>query len=71
MMKKYFYLFLILMGCSLIDDRPNEIEDFIPANSSIIINIHNLGKFKSDIKNNEILSEIRSLQSKYNTKRQF
>ena len=71
MMKKYFYLFLILMGCSLIDDRPKEIEDFIPVNSSIIINIHNLGKFKSDIKNNEILSEIRSLQSKYNTKRQF
>jgi len=57
MMKKYFYVFLILWGCNLIDDQPKEIEDFIPNDSSITINIHNLGKFKSDIKNNEILNK--------------
>ena len=71
MMKKYFYVFLILWGCNLIDDQPKEIEDFIPNDSSITINIHNLGKFKSDIKNNEILNKLSGLPSKYNTKKQF
>ena len=70
-MKKYFYVFLVLLGCNLVDDRPKNIEDFIPENSSLIIQIHHLGKFKSDIKNNEILNEISSLQTKYNTKKQF
>jgi hypothetical protein len=51
------------------NDRPKNIEEFIPENSSIIIKIHNLGKFKSDIKNNEVLNEIRSIE--YNTKKQL
>ena len=50
-------------------DRPKSIDEFIPENSSLIIKIHNLGKFKSDIKNNEVLNEIRSI--KYNTKKQL
>ncbi len=70
-MKKYFYVFLVLLGCNLVDDRPKNIEDFMPKNSSLIIKIHHLGKFKSDIKNNEILNEIISLQPKYNIKKQF
>ena len=44
-------------------------EDYIPENSLIIIKIHNLGKFKSDIKNNEVLNKIGN--SKYNTKKQL
>ena len=68
-MKKYFYLFLFIWGCNLVHDRPKNIEEFIPENSSIIIKIHNLGKFKSDIKNNEVLNEIRSIE--YNTKKQL
>ena len=68
-MKKYFYVFLFLWGCNLIHDRPKNIEEFIPENSSIIIKIHNLGKFKSDIKNNEVLNEIGNL--KYNTEKQL
>ena len=68
-MKKYFYLFLFIWGCNLMHDRPKNIEEFIPENSSIIIKIHNLGKFKSDIKNNEVLNEIRSIE--YNTKKQL
>ena len=50
-------------------DRPKSIDEFIPENSSLIIKIHNLGKFKSDIKNNDVLNEIRSI--KYNTKKQL
>ena len=68
-MKKYFYVFLFLCGCNLMHDRPKNIEEFIPENSSIIIKIHNLGKFKSDIKNNEVLNEIGNL--KYNTEKQL
>ena len=68
-MKKYFYLFLFLWGCNLMQDRPKSIDEFISENSSLVIKIHNLGKFKSDIKNNEVLNEIRSL--KYNTKKQL
>ena len=68
-MKKYFYVFLVLWGCNLVNDRPKDIEDYIPENSLIIIKIHNLGKFKSDIKNNEVLNKIGNL--KYNTKKQL
>ena len=68
-MKKYFYVFLFLWGCNLMHDRPKNIEEFIPENSSIIIKIHNLGKFKSDIKNNDVLNEIGNL--KYNTEKQL
>ena len=68
-MKKYFYVFLVLWGCNLVDDRPKDIKDYIPENSLIIIKIHNLGKFKSDIKNNEVLNKIGN--SKYNTKKQL
>ena len=68
-MKKYFYVFLVLWGCNLVNDRPKDIEDYIPENSLIIIKIHNLGKFKSDIKNNEVLNKIGN--SKYNTKKQL
>lgn len=68
-MKKYFYVFLVLLGCNLVDDRPKDIKDYIPENSLIIIKIHNLGKFKSDIKNNEVLNKIGN--SKYNTKKQL
>ena len=68
-MKKYFYILLFLWGCNLMHDRPKNIEEFIPENSSIIIKIHNLGKFKSDIKNNEVLNEIGNL--KYNTEKQL
>ncbi len=55
----------------MIDDKAREIEDFIPNNSSTIIKIHDLGKFKSDIKNNEVLIEISDLQSNYNIKKQL
>ena len=68
-MKKYFYVFLVLWGCNLVNDRPKDIKDYIPENSLIIIKIHNLGKFKSDIKNNEVLNKIGN--SKYNTKKQL
>jgi len=68
-MKKYFYVFLVLWGCNLVNDRPKDIKDYIPENSLIIIKIHNLGKFKSDIKNNEVLNKIGNL--KYNTKKQL
>jgi hypothetical protein len=68
-MKKYFYVFLVLWGCNIVNDRPKDIKDYIPKNSLIIIKIHNLGKFKSDIKNNEVLNKIGNL--KYNTKKQL
>lgn len=68
-MKKYFYVFLVLWGCNLVDDRPKDIKDYISENSLIIIKIHNLGKFKSDIKNNEVLNKIGN--SKYNIKKQL
>lgn len=68
-MKKYFYVFLVLWGCNLVNDRPKDIKDYVPENSLIIIKIHNLGKFKSDIKNNEVLNKIGNL--KYNTKKQL
>ena len=70
-MKKYICLFLIFWSCNIIEYTPQEIENFIPAKSSIIIKINNLGKFKSDIANNEVLLNISQLDSKYNFKSQL
>ena len=70
-MKKYIYLFLIFWSCNIIEYTPQEIENFIPVKSSIIIKINNLGKFKSDIANNELLLKVSKLDSKYNFKSQL
>ena len=70
-MKKYICLFLIFWSCNIIENNTQEIEDYIPAKSSIIIKINNLGKFKSDVTNNEVLLNISQLDLKYNFKSQF
>ena len=70
-MKKYIYLFLIFWSCNIIENKSKDIKNFIPVNSSVIIKIDNLGKFKSDIKNNKLLDDLSKSDLKYNFKKQI
>ena len=70
-MKKYIYLFLIFWSCNITENKSKDIKNFIPVNSSIIIKIDNLGKFKSDIKNNKLLDDLSKSDLKYNFKKQI
>ena len=70
-MKKYIYLFLIFWSCNITENKSKDIKNFIPVNSSIIIKIDNLGKFKSDIKNNKLLDDLSKSYLKYNFKKQI
>ena len=70
-MKKYIYLFLIFWSCNITENKAKDIKNFIPVNSSVIIKIDNLGKFKSDIKNNKLLDDLSKSDLKYNFKKQI
>ena len=70
-MKKYIYIFLIFWSCDVIENKSKEIKDFIPENPSLIIKVNNLGKFKSDIKNNTLLNELSQTDLKFNFKKQI
>ena len=70
-MKKCIYLFLIFWSCNITENKSKDIKNFIPVNSSVIIKIDNLGKFKSDIKNNKLLDDLSKSDLKYNFKKQI
>ena len=70
-MKKYIYLFLIFWSCNITENKSKDIKNFIPVNSSVIIKIDNLGKFKSDVKNNKLLDDLSKSDLKYNFKKQI
>ena len=70
-MKNCIYLFLIFWSCNITENKSKDIKNFIPVNSSVIIKIDNLGKFKSDIKNNKLLDDLSKSDLKYNFKKQI
>ena len=62
---------MIFWSCNITENKSKDIKNFIPANSSVIIKIDNLGKFKSDIKNNKLLDDLSKSDLKYNFKKQI
>ena len=62
---------MIFWSCNIIENKSKDIKNFIPVNSSVIIKIDNLGKFKSDIKNNKLLDDLSKSDLKYNFKKQI
>ena len=62
---------MIFWSCNITENKSKDIKNFIPVNSSIIIKIDNLGKFKSDIKNNKLLDDLSKSDLKYNFKKQI
>ena len=62
---------MIFWSCNIIENKSKEIKNFIPINTSVIIKIDNLGKFKSDVKNNRLLDDLSKSDLKYNFKKQI
>ena len=62
---------MIFWSCNITENKSKDIKNFIPVNSSVIIKIDNLGKFKSDIKNNKLLDDLSKSDLKYNFKKQI
>ena len=70
-MKKYLLLFFIISSCSFYEKQLPTIDSFVSMESSMVIKINNVGKFKSDLTNNEFLKNISTTNSGYNFKEQF
>ena len=62
---------MIFWSCNIIENKSKEIKNFIPINTTVIIKIDNLGKFKSDVKNNRLLDDLSKSDLKYNFKKQI
>lgn len=51
-------LILIIVGCTTESTKENSLISFIPANSALIIKINDFQRFKSDLKNSELIKEF-------------
>ncbi|EAR00626.1 hypothetical protein [Maribacter sp. HTCC2170] len=53
-------LTLIIIGCSQKQNKAYSLLDFVPKNASIIVKINNLDGFKSNLRNNDFISQLES-----------
>src|SRR5690606_31833675 len=67
MKRAVLVLILIIVGCTTESTRQNSLISFIPSNSAVIIKINDFQRFKSDIKNSELIKEF----SKTNAYKKF
>ncbi|MEO2056367.1 MAG: hypothetical protein ABGW66_02685 [Flavobacteriaceae bacterium] len=67
----YLFIAFFIYSCNFIDKKPSSLDDFIPQETSIIIRIDNPNKFKSDILNNSLASNIFNSEHNYNFKKQI
>lgn len=58
MKRAVLILILIIVGCTTESTKQNNLISFIPSNSAIIIKINDFQRFKSDIKNSELIKEF-------------
>ena len=70
-MKRYLLLFLLIYNCNFHEKQLQTIDSLISNESSIVIKINNVGKFKSDISNNAILKNIATTNLGYNFGKQL
>lgn len=70
-MKRYLLLFLMIYNCNFHEKQLQTIDSLISNESSIVIKINNVGKFKSDISNNAILKNIATTNLGYNFGKQL
>ena len=56
----FFVAILLVFGCSKEVDTSASLIDFIPQNAAVVIKINDLNGFKSELKNNEFISELES-----------
>ena len=54
-------LFVSLWGCQPISNKNSQLSDWIPQNSSWVIQINNINTLTSELANNEVFREIKSL----------
>lgn len=58
MKRAVLILILIIVGCTSESTKQNNLISFIPTNSAVIIKINDFQRFKSDIKNSELIKEF-------------
>jgi len=58
MKRAVLILILIIVGCATESTKQNSLISFIPSNSAVIIKINDFQRFKSDIKNSELIKEF-------------
>lgn len=55
---KFVLIFLLLLNCSNNNTKHNNLTDFIPENTSVVIKVTNKESFSSSIENNEFLKSL-------------
>ena len=64
-------LLLIYISCDQVHSGKSDLLSFIPDNSSVIVKINNLNTFRSELKNNHFLNDIKSTASTQRIKESF
>ena len=57
----FLFLFLLFFSCDSKDEIKNNLYDYIPSNTILVVKINNHTTLKNIIKNNPIISSLRSL----------
>ena len=64
----FLFLFLLFFSCDSKDEIKNNLYDYIPSNTVLVVKINNHNALKNIIKNNPIISSLKSLdQTLFNT----
>ena len=61
--KIFLFLFLLFFSCDSKDEIKNNLYDYIPSNTVLVVKINNHNTLKNIIKNNPVISSLRSLDS--------
>jgi hypothetical protein len=68
---KFALIFLLLLNCSNNNTKHNNLTDFIPENTSVVIKVTNKESFSSSIENNDFLKSLSKSPSIKSVKEQL
>ena len=70
-MKRAFFILIliIIVSCNSESSKQSELVSFIPSNSALIIKINDFQRFKSDIKNSDLIKEFANTSVYINTEK--
>ena len=70
-MKRAFFILIliIIVSCNSESSKQSELVSFIPTNSALIIKINDFQRFKSDIKNSDLIKEFANTSVYINTEK--
>lgn len=69
MKRAFLILILIIVGCNSESTKQSNLVSFIPSNSAVIIKINDFQRFKSDLRNSDLIKEFSHTSVYLNTEK--